>query len=352
MKIAVRGGHNFQARGAVGIIDETIENRKVYKAVINYLRKEGYVVVDVTPCNCDANTDLYLGVKKAEENKVDLFISIHFDKAYSEYNGSLGTGTWVMGTGGQAEKYARGIVNRVAEGTGLKNRGVKINSKLYELKITSMPAVIVEVCFCEATEDVKIYREKGPDFIGRMIAEGISNKSISGGESSKPDPIPEPTTPSEPNKPANKSSKEKFLKSTNAKAMVDLDPRDNPSSNYRDLGEIYDGERIRILPEVCDRRDYLPVTYWRDTSNIESPKVWVSAKQSYLKMDTNATSFDIVTELDARYNPSLNSKRMGYINNNERLYVHKIENGYALATYFTRKGYKTAWFTAKYIKID
>lgn len=348
MKIAVRGGHNFQAIGAVGLIDETTENRKVYKALIKYLEKVGHTVVDVTPGNCDANTDLYLGVQKAEANNVDLFISIHFDKAYSSYNGALGTGTWVVGLGGNAEKYARRIVNKVANGTGLKNRGVKVNSKLYELRKTSMPAVIVEVCFCEATEDVRIYREKGADFIGKLIAEGISDKEINEDDNYIP---PTPDKP-EPDKPINGESKDKFLKTTNAKALVNLDPRDNPSNNYKDLGEIYDNERIRILPEVCDIRDYVPVKYWRDPQGLESSKVWVNADQRYLKIDTNARVINVITELDARYTPSPNSKRMGYANNNERLYVHKIEGSYALATYFAGSGYKTAWFTAKYIKID
>lgn len=343
MKIAIRGGHNFQAKGAIGIIDETVENRNVYKVVVKYLQNAGHTVIDVTPGNCDVNTDLYLGVQKAEENNVDLFISIHFDKAYSTYNGALGTGTWIVGLGGDAEKYARRIVDKVAEGTGLKNRGVKVNSSLYELRKTSMPAIIVEVCFCEATEDVRIYREKGPDFIGKLIAEGIANKDISNDNGEYIPPIEKPEVSGE---------KDEFLKITNAKALVALDPRDKPSNNYKDLGEIYEGERIKILPEICDERDYIPVTYWKDTENLESSKVWVNSNQKYLNIDTNARVINVVTELDARYTPSLDSKRMGYANNNERLYVHKIEGGYALATYFAGSGYKTAWFTAKYIKLD
>lgn len=67
------------------------------------------------------------------------------------------------------------------------------------------------------------------------------------------------------------------------------------------------------------------------------------------QIDTNARSFNIVTELDARYELSANSDRIGYVKNNEKLYVHKIENDYALATYFAGNGYKTAWFTNKYI---
>ncbi|EGT5619071.1 N-acetylmuramoyl-L-alanine amidase [Clostridium perfringens] len=338
MKIAVRGGHNFQAKGSSALIDETIENRKVYKALIKYLSIAGHNVIDVTPGDSDVNTDLYLGVQKAEDNNVELFISIHFDKAYDRYEGALGTGTWIYGAGGKAEIYAKRIVDNVSKGTGLKNRGVKTNPKLYELRKTSMPAVLVEVCFCEATEDVRIYKEKGPDIIGKLIAEAINGDVIVGG-----DTRPENTEG---------SLKEKFLKSTNAKAIVDLDPRDNPSNLYRDLGEIYKGERIRVLPEICDKKNYLPIIYWKDTPNTESQKVWVNANQNYLKIDTNATVINVVTELDARYTKSQTSSNMGYVKNGERLYIHKIENGYALGTYFASDGYKTAWFTAKYISLD
>ncbi|MGU8519890.1 N-acetylmuramoyl-L-alanine amidase [Clostridium perfringens] len=178
MKIAVRGGHNFLAKGALGLIDETTEDRKVKDSVILNLRKEGHEVLDVTSGNCDVNTDLRYGVNKAEEWGADLFISIHFDKAYDSYNGALGTGTWICGVGGQAEVYARRIVNSIANGTGLRNRGVKTNPKLYELRKTSMPAVIIEVCFCEATTDVSIYKATGANLIGELIAVGICNKDI------------------------------------------------------------------------------------------------------------------------------------------------------------------------------
>ncbi len=65
VKIAIRGGHNFQAPGASGIIDETSEDRKVKAAVIKYLTQEGQEVIDVTPGECDVNTDLEYGVNKA-----------------------------------------------------------------------------------------------------------------------------------------------------------------------------------------------------------------------------------------------------------------------------------------------
>jgi hypothetical protein len=178
MKIAIRGGHNFQAIGANALIDETTEDRKVKDAVIKYLTTMGHEVLDVTPENCDVNTDLAYGVNKANNwGSCDYFISIHFNKAYNNYNGAIGTETWIYGTGGKAEPMAKRIVDKLAS-LEFKNRGVKVNSKLYELKATNMSAIIVEVCFVEATEDVRIYKEKGYDLVGKVIAEGIINQEI------------------------------------------------------------------------------------------------------------------------------------------------------------------------------
>ncbi|WP_297522391.1 N-acetylmuramoyl-L-alanine amidase [uncultured Clostridium sp.] len=130
-KIAVRGGHNFEATGASALIDETTEDRKVKDALINALRSDGYDVIDVTPRNCDVITDLEYGVNKAEEFGVDLFISVHFDKAYDSYEGALGHACWIYGQGGDAESISHRIVDSVVSGTGFKDRGVRVNPKLY-----------------------------------------------------------------------------------------------------------------------------------------------------------------------------------------------------------------------------
>lgn len=179
MKIAIRGGHNFQAIGAVGIIDETTEDRKVKDSVIKYLRLLGYEVLDVTPGNMDSDSDLVYGVSRANNWGAELFISIHLNKAYNSYIGSIGTETWVYSKSDNYndEEYAQRIVNGIA-GLGFVNRGVKERTDLYELKNTKMPAIIVEVCFVEATEDVALYKKLGSDKIGQVIAESISNKKI------------------------------------------------------------------------------------------------------------------------------------------------------------------------------
>ncbi|CAM2077750.1 MAG: Peptidoglycan hydrolase [uncultured Clostridium sp.] len=176
MKIAVRGGHTELCTGAVALLNELTEDRKVKAAVIKHLIELGYEVLDVTPpinYTSNSSTDLAYGVNKANEWGADLFISIHFNKAYDSYNGALGSEVCVY------SEYE--IAQRVVDGLGalgFKNRGQKVRNNLYELKNTKMKAMIVETCFVEATEDVALYNKLGADTIGKVIAESIASNKI------------------------------------------------------------------------------------------------------------------------------------------------------------------------------
>ena len=176
MKIAVRGGHCPKVTGASALLDELTEDRKVKDSVIKYLRALGYEVLDVTPpdSTSTSSADLSYGVNKANEWGADLFASFHFNKAYDSYNGALGTEVCVY----SEHEIAKRVVSAIAA-LGFKNRGQKIRTGLYELKNTSMKAMIVETCFVEATEDVALYRKLGSDTIGKVIAEAIVNDKVS-----------------------------------------------------------------------------------------------------------------------------------------------------------------------------
>lgn len=175
MKIAVRGGHCPKVPGARGILDELTEDRKVKDAVIKYLKQLGNEVLDVTPPDSisTSSADLAYGVNKANDWGADLFVSIHFNKAYDSYNGALGSEVCVYSNYDIAQR----VVNSL-ESLGFKNRGQKIRTGLYELKHTNMKSMIVETCFVEATEDVTLYKKLGADLIGKKIAEAIANKKV------------------------------------------------------------------------------------------------------------------------------------------------------------------------------
>lgn len=197
MKIAVRGGHCPNVPGSRGIIDELKEDRLVKNAVIKYLNQMGVSVLDVTPPDSisSSSADLSYGVNKANNWGADLFVSIHFNNAYSTYNGALGTEVCVY----SEYDIAGRVVNKMAS-LGFRNRGQKVRTGLYELKHTSMKSMIVEVCFVEATEDVALYKKVGYDYIGKTIAEALVNRSsgVTPTPTSTPTPEPVPTPTPQP----------------------------------------------------------------------------------------------------------------------------------------------------------
>lgn len=179
--VAVRGGHNKKSPGAKALLDEVIEDRLVTAAVIRYINQvPGYKAVDVTPGNLSVSADLAYGVQKANAMGANLFVSIHFNKAYSSYKGKIGSEVLVYSDGNKtiALRVQTKLVSTGLVGDSGKSRGVKVNPGLYELNSTNMTAMIVEVCFVEAIGDVSIYRNHGYDKIGELIAEGITNVDI------------------------------------------------------------------------------------------------------------------------------------------------------------------------------
>ena len=175
MKIAVRGGHCPRVPGASKFLDELTEDRKVKESVIKYLKQLDHEVLDVTPPdNTNSSSgDLSNGVNRANLFGADLFVSIHFNNAYSSYNGALGSEVCVYSNFDIAQRVVDGLGS-----LGFKNRGQKARTGLYELKNTKMKSMIIEVCFVEATEDVSLYKRLGHDTIGKTIAESIANKKV------------------------------------------------------------------------------------------------------------------------------------------------------------------------------
>lgn len=181
MKIALRGGHTKKSTGAKVLIDEVTEDRKVYQSIMKYLKQEGVNVIDVTPPDTMSYpSELNYGINKANDNNVDLFVSIHFNNVYStEKNTAIGSEVWVYK---DKFDYAKRVQSKLVS-LGFKDRGVKSmvehnGVKLGELINTKMKAMIVEVCFVESRVDCDLYKKHGYDLIGKRIAEGLLNKTI------------------------------------------------------------------------------------------------------------------------------------------------------------------------------
>ena len=166
MKINVHAGHNPDGKiacGAVGLIKESTEARKVKKEVIRLLRKKGHKVYDCTCTNGTSQTDVLKRiVTKCNKHKADLDVSIHFNAGASDKKGNgktTGTEVYVYSATSAAKPAAERVVKKIAA-LGFKNRGVKIRTDLYVLHRTNSPAMLIECCFVDDKDDVELYDYK------------------------------------------------------------------------------------------------------------------------------------------------------------------------------------------------
>lgn len=259
----IRAGHSVNCRGAKAILDEVTENRKVTAAVIKYLKQAKQSVCDCTSSSSSANGDLTYGINKALKNGGDYFVSIHFNKCYSSYDGAIGSEVWTHGIN---HPEAKRVVDGLGK-LGFKNRGIKHSTSLYELRALrnhKMKAMIIEVCFVEATNDVSLYRRLGPDVIGKKIAESLLGKPISGSASK-----PATSKPSNP-KPNNNNAlwahcvqgeivkrlQRELNKQFNAKLSVDGYFGDGTLAKCPTIRQGARGNITRILQERLNKKGY------------------------------------------------------------------------------------------------
>lgn len=178
----IHAGHNPDGKiacGAVGLIKESTEARKVKNEVIRLLKSEGHTVYD---CTVDDGTSqsnvLYKIVKKCNEHTVDLDVSIHFNAGANDKAGNgntTGTEVLVYSSTSKSNITAKNICEKISA-LGFRNRGVKVRSDLYVLKNTKSPALLIECCFVDDADDVSLYNY---ETMAKAIVEGILNKSVS-----------------------------------------------------------------------------------------------------------------------------------------------------------------------------
>ena len=179
MRINVHAGHNPDGKiacGAIGIIKESTEARKVVKELKRILRERGHTVYDCTTnIGTSQRNVLERIVKKCNAHPVDIDVSIHFNSGANDRKGNgktTGCEVLVYSLKSQSFKYAVSVCRSI-ESLGLKDRGVKERRDLYVLRHTNAPAMLVECCFVDDKDDVKRYTAKK---MAKAIADGIELK--------------------------------------------------------------------------------------------------------------------------------------------------------------------------------
>jgi len=170
LKYGIDIGHNCPPAdiGYVGIKKEDELNKEVGARVMEKLKVLKHDVVYCTPkSDSNLSNSLYRRTNKANEEKVDCYVSIHF-------NGGNGKarGTEVFAISKESKEIAGRVVNEIAK-LGYVNRGVKDGSFLYVLKNTRMPAILVEGGFVDSKEDMERFNAEN---IANAIVKGLTGK--------------------------------------------------------------------------------------------------------------------------------------------------------------------------------
>jgi N-acetylmuramoyl-L-alanine amidase len=185
MRFGIDCGHNCPPKdtGAIGIKVEDNLTLDIGNKVMAKLSAAGHSVINCTPSSATTLIEsLNKRVNKANNSSVDIFISIHFNKFLDDgatTNKAMGSEIHTLSNAGAG--IAQPILKNMAD-LGFKSRGIK-STRLFVLKNTSMPAILIEVCFLDSTADMQVLQSVGVDKVAQAIANGLIGDHQSTGES-------------------------------------------------------------------------------------------------------------------------------------------------------------------------
>ena len=177
-RIRMSSGHSTKCQGAIGILNEVMEATRVVDRTAELLIMRGVdcpTFHDTT--SSDQNTNLHKITDWHNSKPRDLDVSVHFN-ANVETTSPMGTEClWVT-----QETLADHMADAIAD-VGFKNRGAKYRSDLWFLNQTTMPSILIEVCFVDSSADAALYKETFEE-----VCEAIA--TVLGGEARKQKPEP------------------------------------------------------------------------------------------------------------------------------------------------------------------
>lgn len=160
--IALDDGHGMLTPGKRTPFIESIRryipenefNRAVVKFLDAELKRCGFKTLLTAPT--DDDTPLNTRIKKANDAKVDLFISIHYNAVDGKFDGPgkdpEGFSAHVHSLLYESAKFAKIALKHLAGGTVQKNRGL-VQQNLAVTRDTKMPAVLFELGFMDNSRE-------------------------------------------------------------------------------------------------------------------------------------------------------------------------------------------------------
>lgn len=171
IRIFIDQGHNTTGvnAGAVGNgLNEGAVNFEVGQELASLLESDPRFAVRLSRPSADTvlgtsnSTSLQARVNAANSWGANYFISIHCN---SNTNPAIrGTEVYVYQENTQSYWLAQHILNGIVETVGTRDNGVRVNSSLYVLRRTHMPAVLVELGYLSNAEDAYLLQTEPAAF--------------------------------------------------------------------------------------------------------------------------------------------------------------------------------------------
>ena len=181
--ICISSGHGKYVRGAAGIIDEVDEARRVVEQLALSLRGRGVEVITFHDNTSKSqNENLWTITDFHNDQARELDISVHFN-AFEQVSKPMGSEVWWVTQESLATRLSAAIAS-----VGFIDRGAKKSTSLHFLNQTTMPSVLLEICFVDSQADCDIYADhfleicealaaelggkEAEETVGKFVAEG------------------------------------------------------------------------------------------------------------------------------------------------------------------------------------
>lgn len=159
-KIALDDGHGMQTPGKRtpkfengDFMHENEFNRDVVAKLDMILKRCGFETILTAPT--DKDHTLSERVKTANNNKANIFISVHANAATGKWQNGKGIETYYFTRSSKSQNLAEIVHSNLIKGTKQVNRGVK-TANFYVLRNTNMPAILIEAGFMDNREEAKL----------------------------------------------------------------------------------------------------------------------------------------------------------------------------------------------------
>ena len=190
-QVNISSGHSINCQGAVDIINEVTEAKKVVDRVCDIVKASGKACYNYHDTSSSSSQNLVNIVNWHNGFKDGVDVSIHFN-AYTHTDKAMGTEVCHY----SQPMLAKEVSKNIANAGGFIDRGAKQRTGLYFLKHTNKPAILIEVCFVDSVKDVELYKANFENIcqaIAKSLIGNISNTPVAVTPSN---PIPAPSTDS------------------------------------------------------------------------------------------------------------------------------------------------------------